>query len=67
MRSPKTRVVRWEAGVKFLGYRLQGGKVGHSAKSVQRLPEKVRSLSARHDTRPWADVISRGMSVVFGR
>jgi hypothetical protein len=37
-------VVRLEAGVEFLGYRITGWKVDPSAKAVKRLQEKVRSL-----------------------
>jgi len=66
MKPRKTRVVRLEAGVEFLGYRITGWKVDPSAKAVKRLQEKVRSLTVRHDTRPLKEVMSRVMNVVRG-
>ena len=64
MKPPKTRVVRLEAGVEFLSYRLTGRTADPSAQPVKRLQEKVRSLTVRHDTRPLSEVIPRVMSVV---
>ena len=66
MKPPKTRVVRLESGVEFLGYRLTDRKADPSAKSVRRLQEKVRSMTVRHDTQPLSKVIPRVMSVVRG-
>jgi RNA-directed DNA polymerase len=66
MKPSNTRVVRLEAGVDFLGYRITGWKAEPSAKAVERFQEKVRSLTVRHGTRPLKEVVPWVMVVVRG-
>ena len=66
MKAEKTRVVRIEKGVEFLGYRLTWLTAEPTTKAMKRYQEKVRALTVRHDTAPLEEVVKRVMPVIRG-
>ena len=66
LKPEKTRIVPLAAGVEFLGYRITAWKAEPTAKSVRKFQEKMRSLTARHETRPMVEVIQRVNPVIRG-
>ncbi len=63
----KTRIVPvTNEGFDFLGWHFRGGKKWPRTKSVQKLREKLRPLTARKQGRSWADLMAKLNPILRG-